>query len=73
MTRWIRTAPLTDAQIARITPHAQRRAVGRGDVLVRAGDTAVPFFIVVRGAIDAVRLTPDIDSAMPLPRTRCFR
>jgi len=42
---------LTDAQIARITPHAQRRAVGRGDVLVQAGDAAVPFFIVVRGAI----------------------
>ena len=72
MTRWIRTAPLTDAQIARITPHAQRRAVGRGEVLVQAGDAAVPFFIV-RGAIDVVRLTPDIDSARPLPRTRCFR
>jgi len=42
---------LADALIARITPHAQRRAVGRGDVLVQAGDAAVPFFIVVRGAI----------------------
>jgi len=50
---------LTAGQIARIASHGHRRMVARGDVLVQAGDPVVPFFIVVNGAIEAVRPTTE--------------
>src|ERR1041385_7070672 len=50
---------LTAAQMARIGAQGRRRSVSRGDVLVSAGDATVPFFVVVSGAIDALRATPD--------------
>jgi thioredoxin reductase (NADPH) len=50
---------LTAAQVARIGAQGRRRSVSRGDVLVTAGDVTVPFFVVVSGAIDALRATPD--------------
>src|SRR6266480_4845667 len=49
---------LTDAQTARLAAQGHRRAVARGDVLVTAGDATVPFFVVVTGAVEAVRSTP---------------
>jgi thioredoxin reductase (NADPH) len=42
---------LTDAQVARIAAHGRRRPVTRDEVLVEAGQKAVPFFVVVRGAL----------------------
>ena len=45
---------LTSAQIARITPHGRRRATAAGEVLVEAGDKAVPFFLVLSGEIQAL-------------------
>jgi thioredoxin reductase (NADPH) len=46
---------LTPAQIARIAPHGQRRAIAAGEVLVEAGQQPVPFFIVLTGGIEVVR------------------
>src|SRR5437762_1096431 len=43
---------LTAAQIARIAAHGRRRAIDQGEVLIEVGDKAVPFFVVVRGAIE---------------------
>jgi len=42
---------LTDAQVARIAARGRRRPVARGEVLVEAGAKAVPFFLVVSGAL----------------------
>jgi thioredoxin reductase (NADPH) len=46
---------LTPAQIARLAVHADRLSTARGDILVEAGDRAVPFFVVVSGAVDVLR------------------
>jgi thioredoxin reductase (NADPH) len=46
---------LTPQQASRIAAHGRRRATARGDVLVDVGDRVIPFFLVVSGAIDAVR------------------
>ena len=42
---------LTDAQVARIAARGRRRPVARDEVLVEPGDKAVPFFVVVNGAL----------------------
>ena len=42
---------LTDAQVARIAARGGRRPVARGEVLVEAGQKAVPFFVVVSGEL----------------------
>jgi thioredoxin reductase (NADPH) len=46
---------LTDAQIARVATHGGRRTITRGEILVEVGDKTVPFFVVVRGAVDILR------------------
>jgi thioredoxin reductase (NADPH) len=46
---------LTDAQMARIAAHGRTRSVSRDEVLVNVGDRAVPFFVVVSGAVQALR------------------
>jgi thioredoxin reductase (NADPH) len=46
---------LTAAQIARVAAHGQVRPVHLGEVLVEAGDQAVPFFVVTSGAVEVVR------------------
>jgi thioredoxin reductase (NADPH) len=43
---------LADAQLARIAAHGRRRQVVRGEVLVEAGQKAVPFFVVVSGELE---------------------
>src|SRR4029450_13946406 len=47
---------LTPVQMERIAAHGRRRAITRGEVLVETGDTDVPFFVVVSGKIDALRV-----------------
>jgi thioredoxin reductase (NADPH) len=42
---------LTPAQIARVAAHGRARETTTGDVLVRTGDSRVPFFVVVRGRV----------------------
>jgi thioredoxin reductase (NADPH) len=46
---------LTPAQIARLETHGTRRAVQRGDVLMDAGAQRYPLFVVLAGALEAVR------------------
>jgi thioredoxin reductase (NADPH) len=49
---------LTPEQIARVAAHGHRRAVRAGEVLVDAGDLAVPFFVITAGRIEVVRPSP---------------
>jgi len=46
---------LTDAQIARIRPHGRMREVKRGDILFHPGDTNIPFFVLLSGALEIVQ------------------
>ena len=46
---------LTAAQTARIATHGHRRRITAGEILVDVGDTAVPFFVVLSGAIQILR------------------
>ena len=46
---------LTAAQIARIAPHGKLRRVEPGELLTRAGETNVPFFVVTAGELEIVR------------------
>jgi len=46
---------LTAAQLARIRPHGHMRHVPNGEVLVEAGETIVPFFVVTAGRVQIVR------------------
>lgn len=46
---------LTAAQIARLAELGRRRTVRSGEVLIQAGATVVPFFVVLTGRIEIVR------------------
>ena len=46
---------LTAAQVARVAAHGRRREVQPGEVLIEAGDSAVPFFLVTAGQVEIVR------------------
>jgi thioredoxin reductase (NADPH) len=48
---------LSSAQIARIAAHGKTRPVQSGEVLVEAGASNVPFFVVSSGGIEVVRAT----------------
>jgi len=50
---------LTPEQIARVEAHGAPRALDGGDVLVEAGDTPVPFFVIKSGEVEVVRMTGD--------------
>ena len=50
---------LTPAQIQRISTIGHRRDVHAGDVLFDVGDQNTPFFVVVSGTVDLVRLIGD--------------
>jgi thioredoxin reductase (NADPH) len=54
---------LTAPQVSRIAAHGRRRATAPGEVLVEAGDKAVPFFLVVSGELQVVR-TADRDETL---------
>lgn len=49
---------LTAEQIARVAAHGRTRAVRAGEVLVDAGDLAVPFFVITAGRIEVLRPSP---------------
>src|SRR4051795_2734064 len=46
---------LTAAQIHRIRPHGEVREVNAGDILFEPGDTDVPFFVLLSGAMEIVQ------------------
>src|SRR3954470_18232027 len=48
---------LSAAQIARVAAHGQRRSIHAGEVLVEAGDPVVPFFVIIAGVVEVVRLS----------------
>jgi len=45
---------LTADQMTRMATHGRRRSTTRGELLVERGDRAVPFFVVVTGAVEAL-------------------
>ena len=55
---------LTAAQVARIALHGRRRAITRGELLVDVGDRAVPFFVVLSGGIQALRVFDGAETAI---------
>ena len=46
---------LTAAQLARISAHGHRRPIAAGEILIDVGHKAVPFFVVVAGAVQILR------------------
>ena len=46
---------LTPQQISRIAANGRRRSTTRGEVLIDVGDRVVPFFVILSGAIQALR------------------
>jgi thioredoxin reductase (NADPH) len=46
---------LTPAQIAHIATHGVVRSIERGEVLIEAGDSGTPFFVVRAGKIEIIR------------------
>ncbi len=48
---------LSEAQIARLDSHGTRRRVTAGEILIEQGDTALPFFVILSGELEAVRPT----------------
>jgi thioredoxin reductase (NADPH) len=46
---------LTEAQVARVVPLGQRRAVEAGEVLFEQGDQHTPFLLVLSGKVEIVR------------------
>jgi len=46
---------LTPAQMARVASHGKVRKVDAGEVLFRAGEQAIQFFVVTAGRLEAVR------------------
>lgn len=57
---------LTKAQIDRIAAHGFMRIVRSGEILVEYGDTAVPFFVIVSGELEAVRPTGGIETLLTI-------
>lgn len=47
---------LTPSQIARIELHGRRRRVNAAEILVEPGDAVVPFFVVISGQLEIVRV-----------------
>lgn len=54
---------LTPEQMARIAPHGRVRAVQEGEVLIRAGERDVPFFVITAGQIEIVQPSGGLDGA----------
>jgi thioredoxin reductase (NADPH) len=46
---------LTDAQMERVAPHARRRSVSAGEILIQEGSGNPPFFAVLSGELETVR------------------
>jgi thioredoxin reductase (NADPH) len=57
---------LTPVQIARIAAHGVVRPIVRGDVLIEAGDSTVPFFVVIAGEIEIVRPSDSGDTLVAI-------
>jgi thioredoxin reductase (NADPH) len=63
---------LTPQQVSRIAAHGLRRSTTRGEILVEAGDKAVPFFVVLTGEIEVVRPTEGSETLLVIHRPGQF-
>jgi thioredoxin reductase (NADPH) len=63
---------LTGAQMQRIAARGNTRAVRAGDILVQQGDTAIPFFVVVSGELEAVRPSGTLETLIAIVRPGQF-
>jgi thioredoxin reductase (NADPH) len=63
---------LTKAQMDRIAAHGLARAMRAGEILVEQGDTAVPFFVIVSGELEAVRPSGAIETLITIFRAGQF-
>jgi thioredoxin reductase (NADPH) len=63
---------LTAAQMQRIAARGNTRAVRAGDILVQQGDTAIPFFVVVSGELEAVRPSGTMETLIAIVRPGQF-
>jgi thioredoxin reductase (NADPH) len=48
---------LTEEQMARVADHGRVRRVARAEVLIEAGTSSIPFFVIVAGSVEVVRPT----------------
>jgi thioredoxin reductase (NADPH) len=55
---------LSPAQIDRIRPASRLRSVRKGEILFEPGDTNVPFFVLLSGAMEIVQ--PDLSGERPV-------
>jgi thioredoxin reductase (NADPH) len=55
---------LTDAQVARLATHGHDRPMRQGEVLIEAGETNVPFFVVREGQIEIIRPSGALDTVI---------
>jgi thioredoxin reductase (NADPH) len=58
--------------MSRIAAHGRRRTTARGEVLVEAGDRAVPFFVVLSGEVQALRPTDTAETLIVSHHTGQF-
>ena len=63
---------LTAAQMVRISKYGHRRPITAGQILVEVGDKAVPFFVVVNGAIQILRPSGGPDTLIVTHRSGEF-
>ena len=55
---------LTTAQVARVAAHGHPRRIRQGEVLVEAGDHAVPLFAITAGGLELIRPTDTGDTVI---------
>jgi thioredoxin reductase (NADPH) len=55
---------LTDAQMSRLAVQGHERQVRQGEVLIEAGETIVPFFVVKEGQIEIIRPSGALDTVI---------
>jgi thioredoxin reductase (NADPH) len=53
---------LSEAHLARITPHGRTRAVEVGEILIDQGRSSMPFFVATTAELEVVRLLPNVET-----------
>src|SRR5215204_5748076 len=53
---------LTVEQMARVAQHGHTRRVAKGEVLIEAGQSSIPFFVVTAGRIEVIRPSASADT-----------
>lgn len=63
---------LSPSQIVRAGAHGRRRDMAVGDVLIRIGESSVPFFIVTSGALNVMRSINGVEELLTVHTTGSF-